>query len=105
MNKLKEISFKDRKAIFSRLERIASQANLSKEERARLEEDWKDYNDLFNTVDYAKKEGKAEGLAEGRAEGKAEEKKENARKMKVLGLSNEMIHQVTGLSVEEIETL
>ena len=37
--------------------------------------------------------------------GKAEEKKENARKMKVLGLSNEMIHQVTGLSVEEIETL
>ena len=105
MNKLKEISFKDRKAIFSRLERIASQANLSKEERARLEEDWKDYNDLFNTVDYAKKEGKAEGLAEGKAEGKAEEKKENARKMKVLGLSNEMIHQVTGLSVEEIETL
>ena len=75
----------------------------------RLEEDWKDYNDLFNTVDYAKKEGKAEGLAEGkakgRAEGRAEEKKENARKMKVLGLSNEMIHQVTGLSVEEIETL
>ena len=105
MNKLKEISFKDRKAIFSRLERIASQANLSKEERARLEEDWKDYNDLFNTVDYAKKEGKAEGLAEGKAEGRAEEKKENARKMKVLGLSNEMIHQVTGLSVEEIETL
>ena len=109
MNKLKEISFKDRKAIFSRLERIASQANLSKEERARLEEDWKDYNDLFNTVDYAKKEGKAEGLAEGkaegRAEGRAEEKQENARKMKVLGLSNEMIHQVTGLSVEEIETL
>lgn len=105
MNKLKEISFKDRKAIFSRLERIASQANLSKEERARLEEDWKDYNDLFNTVDYAKKEGKAEGLAEGKAEGRAEEKQENARKMKVLGLSNEMIHQVTGLSVEEIETL
>ena len=105
MNKLKEISFKDRKAIFSRLERIASQANLSKEERARLEEDWKEYNDLFNTVDYAKKEGKAEGLAEGKAEGRAEEKQENARKMKVLGLSNEMIHQVTGLSVEEIETL
>ena len=70
-----------------------------------MEEDWKDYNDLFNTVDYAKKEGKAEGLAEGKAEGRAEEKQEKARKMKVLGLSNEMIHQVTGLSVEEIETL
>ena len=38
MNNLTEISFKDRKAIFDRLERLASQANLTKEERARLEE-------------------------------------------------------------------
>lgn len=55
-------------------------------------------NDVLDTA-------KLEGRIEGRAEGKAEEKKENARKMKVLGLSNEMIHQVTGLSVEEIEQL
>ena len=105
MNKLKEISFKDRKAIFSRLERIASQANLSKEERARLEEDWKDYNDLFNTVDYAKKEGKAEGLAEGKAEGRAEEKSDIARKMMECGMDMEQISQITGLSLEQIKKL
>ena len=42
---------------------------------------------------------------EGRIEGRAEEKQENARKMKAMGLTNEMIHQITGLSVEEIEKL
>ena len=46
MNKLKEMSFKDRKAIFDRLERLASQSNLSEDERWRLEEDWKNYNDF-----------------------------------------------------------
>ena len=57
MNKLKEISFKDRKAIFDKLEYLASQANLTEDERARLEEDWKNYNDYFNTVDFAREEG------------------------------------------------
>ena len=97
MNNLKEISFKDRKAIFDKLERLASQANLTEEERARLEEDWKNYNDYFNTIDFAKKEGKAEG----------EQKKnlENAKKMKDMGLSFDIIMQVTGLPIEEIEKL
>ena len=101
MNNLKEISFKDRKAIFDKLERLASQANLTEEERARLEEDWKNYNDYFNTIDFAKKEGKEEGLAEG------EKKKnlENAKKMKEMGLSLDIITQVTGLPLEEIEKL
>ena len=72
MDKLKEISFKDRKAIFDKLERIASQANLSKEERARLDEDWKNYNDFFNTMDYAREEGRTEGRIEGRIEGREE---------------------------------
>ena len=93
MDKLKEISFKDKKAIFDRLERIASQANLSKDERARLDEDWKNYNDFFNTMDYAKEEGRAE------------QNLENARNFKALGVSTEIIRQATGLSEEEIEKL
>ena len=36
MKQLKEISFKDRKAIFDRLEQVASQANLTEEERAQV---------------------------------------------------------------------
>lgn len=55
-------------------------------------------NDVLDTA-------KLEGRIEGRAEGRAEEKQENARKMKAMGLTNEMIHQITGLSVEEIEKL
>ena len=121
MDKLKEISFKDRKAIFDKLERIASQANLSKEERARLDEDWKNYNDFFNTMDYAREEGRtegriegriegreeglAEGLAEGRAEGEIITKMGNARKMKEKGYPIADIAEITGLSIEEIEKL
>ena len=55
-------------------------------------------NDVLDTA-------KLEGRIEGRAEGRAEEKQENARKMKAMGLTNEMIYQITGLSVEEIEKL
>ena len=63
-------------------------------------------NDVLDTAKLEGRiEGRAEGKAEGRAEGKAEEKQENARKMKAMGLTNEMIHQITGLSVEEIEKL
>ena len=93
MNKLNEISFKDRKAIFDRLEQVASQANLTDEERARLDEDWKNYNDFFNTVDFA------------REEGRAEEKLEIAKKMKAKGQPLDLIVEITGLSIEEIEKL
>ena len=97
MNKLKEISFKDRKAIFDRLEQIASQANLTEEERARLDEDWKNYNDYFNTVDFAKDEG--------RAEGELKKQHEIAQKMKAKGQPSDFIADITGLTIEEIEKL
>ena len=97
MKQMKEITFKDRSAIFGRLEEIASRANLSKEERAQYEYEWKVYNDYFNTLDYAEKKG--------REEGREEEKLENARNLKQLGVSTEIIMQATGLSSEEIEGL
>ena len=50
-------------------------------------------------------EGRAKGLAEGRAEGRTEgieeANRENARKMKSLGVSADVIVQVTGISIEE----
>ena len=101
MNKLKEISFKDRKAIFDRLEQVASQANLTEDERVRLEEEWKNYNDFFNTMDFAKEEGRTEG----RAEGREEEKLENAKRLKTKGYPLEEIADITDLTIEEIENL
>ena len=114
MDKLQSLSFKDKKAIFGRLEQIASQANLSQEERERYETEWKIYNDYFNTIESAEKksaaeareiamaEGLAEGRAQGRAEGRAEEQHRLAKGFKEAGFPIESIAQVTGLPIEEI---
>jgi len=63
-------------------------------------------NDVLDT---AKMEGLVEGEAKGRAEGlvegEARKNLENARSMKSLGISVDIIHQVTGLSMDEIAEL
>lgn len=46
-----------------------------------------------------------EGLAEGLEQGKQEKNIENARTMKALNISSEVIHQVTGLAIKDIEEL
>ena len=102
---MKEISFDDREAIKERLEELASRGNMSKEERAQYDYEWKIYNDYLNTVNSAEKKGHAEGLAEGRAEGRVEEKLENARRMKSKGYPLDDIADITGLTIEEIEKL
>ena len=75
-------------------------------------------NDVLSTAaDEGRDEGRQEGLAEGRqeglaegrqkglAEGRQEEKIENARTMKSLNIPSEVIHQVTGLPIKDIEEL
>ena len=59
-------------------------------------------NDVLST---AAMEGREEGRQEGREEGRQEEKIENARTMKSLNISADIIHQVTGLPLEEIDRL
>ena len=101
MNKMKEISFDDREAIKGRLEELPSRGNMSKEERAQYDYEWKIYNDYLNTFNSAEKKGHAEGLAEGRAE----EKLENASRMMSKGYPLDDIVDITGLTIEEIERL
>ncbi len=55
--------------------------------------------DIKNSLDTASKEG----FTKGKAEGKAEEKVETALKMKQKGLDLNLISDITGLSIEEIE--
>lgn len=50
-------------------------------------------------------EGMEKGRAEGRAEGVAKANREHACKMKAMNMPDEMISQITGLSMEEIEKL
>lgn len=113
MDTLDRMPFKARKAVFERLEKMASKANMTQEERAQYEEEWKFYNDYFNTLDFAQKkgleEGRKKGLEEGRKEGKEEgmlaARIETARKLKELGVATDAIAISTGFSPDEIESL
>ena len=57
MDTLDRMPFKARKAIFERLERIGSMANLTPKQRAQYEAEWKMYNDYYNTLDFAVEKG------------------------------------------------
>ena len=91
---MERMPFKARKAVFDRLEQIASKANMSPEERQQYENEWKIYNDYFNTIDSAKREGREEGREEGIIL--------VAQKLKRMGMTNEQIQQATGLTLNEI---
>ena len=99
---MERMPFKARKAVFDRLEQIASKANMSPEERQQYENEWKIYNDYFNSIDSAKREGKEEGREEGRIEGREEGIILVAQNLKKMGMTNEQIQQATGLTLNEI---
>ena len=52
-----------------------------------------------------REEGLAEGREEGLAKGRTEERIENARKMKMRGLDDSMISDITGLTIQEISKI
>ena len=60
------------------------------------------HDDVIST---AKREGRWEGREEGLAEGRAKEKMEMAKRMKEMGMEIAAIHQISGLSVQQIEQL
>ena len=81
------------KPFFERLEKMASKANMTPEERAQYEKEWKVYNDYFNTLDFAEQKGMLRGI------------ESSARMMKSKGLAIDLISECTGLTAEEIEAL
>ena len=95
MDTLDRMPFKARKAIFERLERIGSMANLTPKQRAQYEAEWKMYNDYYNTLDFAvekgmkkgMEEGMEKGLQEGLQEGLQKGKESTARNMKAEGIT------------------
>jgi predicted transposase/invertase (TIGR01784 family) len=95
--------------VFTKLFEQAEIARFSPEERRGYEDSVKVYRDINNAINTAKKDAKEEGRAEGRkeglAEGEAKANMDNARKMKAKGFSAEVIADITGLTIEEIETL
>ncbi len=121
LSKLMERPAALQERVFTRLFEQAEIARFSKNELFDYEESLKVYRDLFNVVNSAeqkgirkgfvkgKAEGRAEGLeegiAKGKAEGREEEKVEVAKNLLALGTDINIVHQVTGLSLEEISKL
>ena len=87
--------------VFRKLFEQAEIARFTPEEVIEYEDSLKVYRDLKNSMDtsYMK------GVVAGREEGREEERIANARKMKKLGVSPDIIVQVTGLSMGEVDRL
>jgi predicted transposase/invertase (TIGR01784 family) len=87
--------------IFDRLFEQAEIAKYTPEERREYAESIKIYWDYYSTMKTAVDKGRAEG----RAEGIEATNRENARKMKQKGIANDVIADVTGLTLGEIQQL
>lgn len=92
-------------SIFHRLVEIAEVSNMTKEERIKYDSALRHYRDTINIMRGAEDKGVARGMARWRAEGIYETNFKNAKSVKALGLSADMIQKITGLSIDEIDKL
>ena len=84
-------------SVFHKLAEIAEVSNMSKEERIKYDSALRHYRDTISVLQGAEDKGWAEGVKETNIK--------NARTMKRLGISKDVIMQVTGLSSEKIDSL
>ena len=96
-----EMTRKD--AVFSRLERVASYAQLAEEDKIAYEADLKWASEYREEIATAKREAAMEGRAEGLAQGRAEERWEMAKKLFDLGIDLKTISTASGLPIKELE--
>lgn len=83
--------------VFDRLFEAAEIARFNKTELSEYWDSLKNFRDWYSVLTTAENRG--------RKEGRLEEKRENARKLKALGVSAEIIAKATGLAEEEIKKL
>lgn len=121
LGKLNKIPLFLRKPVFSKLFNIAEVSNLNREEKMAYDASLKYKWDLENSLDYALKEGfergfrqgmekgieegLEKGIEEGVGKGRHEEKLNNALAMKKRGLENNLIAEILGLSLDQVEKL
>ena len=110
---LTEINRKTDEAPAELLENEATRKALSLVEKSAMTEAqlhaydkfWMAVTDEAGFLEARYHRGMTEGLEKGRAEGVAKANREHASKMKALNMPDEIISQITGLSMEEIEKL
>ena len=105
LHKLRDRPKNLQERIFEKFFRSAEIAQFTPGERVAYEDSLKYYRDLKNSFDTAREEGIAEGKAIGEARGEARVTMKVAENLILMGENNEKITQVTGLSIEEINTL
>ena len=95
--------------VFRKLGKVARVAALSSAERSAYDASLKSYRDSYSIAKTERTEGFNEGMekgiAEGRAEGRAEGLRASALNMLKANLDPNFIHEMTGLSLAEIESL
>ena len=101
MDTLKRMPFKARKAVFEKLEEIASVSSLNQEEHELYWRSLNAYRTALSVHEASREEGKEIGLEEG----KRLQTLSIARTMKRNNISASIIALSTGLSPEEIEAL
>lgn len=87
--------------IFQKLFREAELANFNEEQLFSYRMSVLDICNNYSVCEYYNQEGKKEGKKEGMAEANLE----NAKKMKALGIADDIIFQVTGVTNEELATI
>ena len=125
MHEMVEIPKEFSDPLFTRLFLLAEIDNFTAEEKEHYYKSLKNMGDYQNIINTAVEEatirgleegrtrglaegmekGRAEGLAEGRAEGMEKERLANATKMKELGVTIDVICQVTGLAEQDVAKL
>ena len=95
--------------VFTRLFEQAEISKFSSDELRMYEDSVNAFRDIVNAIRSAEKkkfaEGRAKGLAEGRAEGRAEGLAEIGRAMLAKGMAKDLIAELTGMSVDDINRL
>jgi predicted transposase/invertase (TIGR01784 family) len=79
--------------------------SMTDEERRAYREYMVSVHSAQDAIETAKADGRSEGREEGRAEGREEANRDNAIKMKKKGIPCEVIAEITGLPVSQIELL
>jgi predicted transposase/invertase (TIGR01784 family) len=105
LHKLHNIPARLQQAVFISIFDKAQIAKFDPIERQAYEDSLKYYRDMKNVVDTAAMEAEQKGIEQGIEIGKQEEKLEIARNMLANGLDAALIAQLTGLSIENIQTL
>ncbi|WKN46397.1 PD-(D/E)XK nuclease family transposase [Tunicatimonas pelagia] len=105
LNKLDRVPKELREGIFERLFEVAEIARFSPEEVQAYEDSLKSYRDLKNSLDTAFEEGIEQGIEQGIEKGIEQGIEQVARNGIKQGKSDELIMDLTGLSLEQVTYL